>query len=72
MQFYGKRADVIDSSDVVAQHVQAVLAKNNLLNTAAKPGKHVFYVSDYTDSFEKSTRAFFGQQIDLKEVYLGK
>lgn len=72
MQFYGKRADVIDSSDVVAQHVQAVLAKNNLLNTATKPGKHVFYVSDYTDSFEKSTRAFFGQQIDLKEVYLGK
>jgi glutamate racemase len=71
IQFYGKRADVVDSSDVVAAFVENVLRKNELINTSKNLGKHEFYVSDFTESFEKSTKAFFGEKIDLKEVFLG-
>ncbi|UPT68163.1 MAG: hypothetical protein M0D57_05775 [Sphingobacteriales bacterium JAD_PAG50586_3] len=59
IKFYGKRADIIDSSDVVAAYVQNVLRKNDLLTTAKTPGKHEFYVSDFTESFEKSTKRLF-------------
>lgn len=72
MLFYGKKAEVVDSSDVVAAFVQKTLAENNLLNTSKGKISHKFFVSDYTESFEKSTRFFFGEQIELKEVYLGK
>ena len=72
IQFYGKRAEVVDSSDVVAAYLEKVLRENNLLSTAKSAGKHEFYVSDFTESFEKSTKAFFGEKIDLNEVYLGK
>lgn len=72
IQFYGKKAEVVDSSDVVAAYVQNVLKKHDLLNTSKHKVSHKFFVSDYTESFEKSTRFFFGEQIELKEVYLGK
>ncbi|MGB3618040.1 MAG: glutamate racemase [Catalinimonas sp.] len=58
---------VIDSSEIVAAAVHDQLAARGLLRTAGEGEKH-FYVSDYTPSFEASTRLFFGRQVRL-EVY---
>lgn len=70
-KFYGKKVAVIDSSEVVAQHVKSVLAKHKLLNTPAKlslskPGRQ-FFVSDYTQSFEESSKIFFNEKVKLKQ-----
>ncbi|WP_139920711.1 glutamate racemase [Hymenobacter sp. DG01] len=69
--FYQGRAEVLDASDVVAAHVQRYLTENGL---AARPGSappvHHFYVSDFTRSFEESTRIFFGQQVHLEHYPL--
>ncbi|UOQ77830.1 glutamate racemase [Hymenobacter sp. 5516J-16] len=69
--FYQGRTEVLDASDVVAAHVQRYLTENHL---AARPGPaapaHHFYVSDFTRSFEESTRIFFGQEVHLEHYPL--
>ncbi|TGE18624.1 glutamate racemase [Hymenobacter elongatus] len=68
---YQGRVAVLDASDVVATHVKNYLEANGL---AAKPHKtpprHQFYVSDFTRSFEESTRIFFGQEVHLEHYPL--
>ncbi|MBX0288995.1 glutamate racemase [Hymenobacter sp. HSC-4F20] len=70
-EFYQGQTEVLDASDVVALHVQRYLAEHNL---AAAPGGttpvHHFYVSDFTRSFEDSTRIFFGQEVHLEHYPL--
>jgi len=65
-EFYEGDVEVIDSSEVVAQHLKQLLAEKNLLNNG-KRNEHHFYVSDYTPSFEKSTRFFFGEKVQLEK-----
>lgn len=64
--FYKGTVEVIDSSEVVAQHLKLLLEKENLLNPKLSE-EHHFYVSDYTTSFEKSTRFFFGEKVKLEK-----
>jgi glutamate racemase len=70
-RFYEGRVEVLDASYVVAQHAKAYLEANNL---AAPPSAvapiHHFYVSDFTRSFEESTRIFFGQEVHLEHYPL--
>lgn len=70
-EYYNNQVNIIDSSEVVAQYVYDLLKDQELLNNGAG-GKHCFYVSDYTDSFEKSTRVFFKNEIHLNAVSLWK
>lgn len=63
--YYQPEIDIIDNTEIVALHLQKELERMNLLHTDDGPATHQFYVSDYTDSFEKSTKLFFGQQIQL-------
>ncbi len=62
--FYNPSIDIIDNTEIVAKHIYKELKRMDLLNQD-KPLPHQFYVSDFTDSFEKSTQLFFGQQIRL-------
>lgn len=66
-EYYKGQVDVIDSASVVAQKVKNTLEKNNLLSNKSKP-KYEFYVSDYTEAFDQSTRIFFHEKISLKQV----
>ncbi|RZK27919.1 MAG: glutamate racemase, partial [Hymenobacter sp.] len=68
---YQGRVAVLDPSDVVAATVAEALAARQLLAEAAKamPAHH-FYVSDFTRSFEESTRLFFGQEVQLEHYPL--
>ena len=70
-RYYGGQVDVLDASDVVAADAEAYLAAHGLLApVAAAPPAHHFYVSDFTRSFEESTRLFFGQEVHLEHYPL--
>jgi glutamate racemase len=65
-EFYQNRVTVLDSALVVAQALQRYLAFNRILNETKDHTNH-FFVSDYTESFEASTRLFFGEQVRLEK-----
>jgi glutamate racemase len=70
---YQGRVAVVDPSDVVAATVAEALAARQLLASPASGGAglaHHFYVSDFTRSFEESTRLFFGQEVQLEHYPL--
>ena len=68
---YQGRVAVLDPSDVVAATVAEALASRQLLASPAEtPLAHHFYVSDFTRSFEESTRLFFGQEVQLEHYPL--
>lgn len=66
--FYKKEIEIIDSAKVVAQEVKTVLASKDLLNLSAAEAQYNFYISDYTESFERSTKTFFKEKIKLEEA----
>jgi glutamate racemase len=66
--YQNQQVEVLDCSILVADYVAKALAEGQLLNTQAKKGKFRFFVSDYTRSFEASSRLFFGQEVSL-ELY---
>ena len=70
-EFYKKKINIIDTAGVVAANVKKVLQEKDLLSKKKKP-KHHFYVSDFTKSFEDSTRFFFRSKIHLEKVNFWK
>jgi glutamate racemase len=67
--FYEGRADIVDASQIVAQHLRMFLEKENLRSPALTKD-HKFYVSDFTRSFEASTRIFFNREVHLEHYPL--
>jgi glutamate racemase len=64
--FYTQEVDIIDSASQVALHIKKVLNEKKLLSQ--KSPNQRFFISDYTLSFEKSAKLFFGEDILLEEV----
>ena len=64
--YYNERIVVLDSSEAVATSLRKYLEKEQLMNTSQNP-KHQFLVSDYTESFEASTKLFFGEVVHLEK-----
>lgn len=67
--WYEQKVRVLDSTDVVAQAVKRRLEEADILR-ADKAPPHRFYVSDYTPSFEATTRQFYGEEIHLEHLGL--
>jgi len=67
--YYKGKVNVIDSANIVAEHIAKQLKKDNLLNNS-KATEHHFYVSNYTESFEKSAKFFFQEDLKLEEINL--
>ncbi len=67
--FYDKPIDIIDTAMCVAEKIKETLTNTHFLSTINHP-EHHFYVSDYTEGFEQSTRIFFGSKIKLEQVLL--
>jgi glutamate racemase len=59
--------EVVDSARIVSMLLRDVLEKNNLLNDSGIVSDQ-FFISDYTDYFEKIARMFFGGEINLKKA----
>ncbi len=70
-EYYKGKVDIIDTAGVVASHVKEVLKTKKLLSKKKSPVHH-FYVSDFTKSFEESTRFFFKNKIHLERVNFWK
>jgi len=64
-QFYPGNTPILDSSEVVAVALKDHLVKHKLLSQG--PPSYQFLVSDYTDSFEASTRIFFHESVHLEK-----
>jgi glutamate racemase len=64
-KFYGPGVEVIDSSEIVANALKSFLGFHNLYHREESQAD-VFMVSDFTESFEESTRQFFGKSIHLE------
>ncbi len=69
LRYYHHAVDVIDTTEIVARAVQSSLSAQKLLHTGKK-GKDAFYVSEFTSSFEKTTKIFYGAQVDIQEIKL--
>jgi glutamate racemase len=68
-RFYQNQVQIIDSSEIVAASVKQYVQEAGLLNQTVNPYRK-FFVSDYTQSFEASTRIFFGEQVRLEQYPL--
>ena len=66
--FYKKKIEIIDSAGVVANEVKEVLMSSKLLQTQDVEAKYSFFISDFTESFEKSTKTLFKEKIKLEEA----
>jgi glutamate racemase len=66
--FYKKKIEIIDSASVVANAVAKELKQHKLLVGAKAMANYHFFVSDYTSSFEQSTKTFFKEKIKLEEA----
>lgn len=67
--YYSGKVEVFDSANIVGEKVRDFLLVNELA-CEKKIGEHAFFVSDFTPSFEKNTRNFFGEKIHLEEIDL--
>lgn len=67
--FYGNRVTVLDSSEVVAEALYRYLHGSNLLSVNSSI-QDQFLVSDYTESFEASTKLFFTEKVHLERYPL--
>lgn len=66
-EFYHNKMTILDSSEVVARALKQHLEESKLINPGIGPVNHQFLVSDYTTSFEASTRLFFHEQVNLEK-----
>jgi glutamate racemase len=67
--FLKHEVHVVDSPQIVAETVSQILSANNLLSAKRRSTK-TFYLSDYTDTFARIAREFFGDDLTLEERVL--
>ncbi len=66
-KIFNFNVEVIDSARIVSLILKDTLEKNNLINDSGKV-KDQFFISDYTDYFEKIAKMFFEGEINLKKA----
>ncbi|MBX7107283.1 MAG: glutamate racemase [Chitinophagales bacterium] len=64
--YFNHRIKIFDSTNIVAGQVKDTLESKKLLNNKRR-NPHHFYVSDFTDSFEQTTKIFFDEKIHLEQ-----
>ena len=71
-KFFDFTVNIIDSAQIVAQHVRDVLKETGLLYMDGKQEQSQFYVSDYTEYFDKIARMFFEEELLLSKADIWK
>jgi len=69
-KFYNFAIDIVESGKIIANSLQALLMKNNLLNDKKSAMQNQFYVSDYTRYFKLIAKMFFEEAIELEKITL--
>ena len=70
-KFYEFNVEVLDSAQLVSNHLKELLKREHLVNETGKAGNK-FYVSDYTDYFKKIAKMFFEEDIELEQIDIWK
>jgi glutamate racemase len=70
--FFEDSVEVIDSAALVAHYLRNRMKELNLISKTASIDENIFYVSDYTTSFEKVANQFFKQKIQLQLAQIWK
>jgi len=65
--FFEKKVKIFNSNKIVAKYVKNFLENHNMLNDKKTKKEHEFYVSNYTQSFEKCAKLFFENDINLQQ-----
>ncbi|MBA3647180.1 MAG: glutamate racemase [Chitinophagales bacterium] len=65
--FFNHRIKIFESTVLVAENIKRLLEEKDLLSNRNK-GSHRFFVSDFTDSFEQTTKVFFQEKIHLEHA----
>lgn len=68
--FYNGAVEVYDSVDSVTAKVGELLNSKNMLNNGEEEPYKRFFVSDYTESFELTTRIFYKDKVHLEVANL--
>ena len=70
--YHGRSAkvDVLATNEIVGDYVKKTLTAEGLLNARTGKGGHQFFVSDFTASFEQTTRLFYGAEVKLQHLNL--
>lgn len=68
-EYYKSKVQVLDSSEIVAKSLKGLLELHNIGNKNDRVFQR-FYVSDFTQSFETSTKLFFGKHVQLEHYPL--
>ena len=68
-EYYKGKVAILDSSLITAEHVRKTLIERDLLHPDTAHSDE-FIVSDYTESFEASTKIFFNHQVHLEHFPL--
>ncbi len=66
-KFFNFNVEVVDSARIVAARLKETLEKHNMVSRG-EPGEDLFFVSDFTDYFEKIARMFFEKSINLQKA----
>lgn len=70
LEFFDGKVQLIDASETVAKSVKNLLSQHKLIAEGFSGPQDKFLVSDYTVSFEETTKLFFGKQIKLQKFPL--
>lgn len=65
-EYYDRNVIVLDSTDVATESVRQTLATQGLLRKRPKEKADIFYISDYTKSFDETSSLFYGKDVDLQ------
>lgn len=65
--YYKGRVKLFDSTYIVAEKLRGILDRESLLNPGPQPGRQSFYVSDFTESFQKTAEMFYGRKVKMEE-----
>lgn len=68
--YSGKNVELVNSAHLIAMTVHEYLKNKNALSKTTATPTMQFFVSDYTSSFEKSTKIFFGDLVHLEKLDL--
>ena len=65
--FFKNKVEILNSNKIISKYVKSYLENNNMLNNKKTKKEHEFYVSNYTQSFEKCAKLFFKNDINLQQ-----
>jgi glutamate racemase len=66
----GLQVEILATNEIVARYVHQLLEEHGIQRSSENKAIHHFYVSDYTESFEQTTRLFYTKEVPLEQSFI--